>query len=417
MTQSPVISGILTAPGRWASVGVVLNGERAGWGDCLISPGDAPFEAPPPSPEDIRAALSESVAPALRGRRLTAFGDVAATLDALTRTTRRPRPAAPAAEGRRISRRDLFTGRVGAEPPAQWVTEERPLHPGLRYGVSQALLAAAASLRGITPAEVIAAEYGLPLPDAPLPILAAYHGEWPDVAAVMPVGEIVAWGYTISAANFKAELGDECRLLQRNVRRLKEQLTRLTPAGYAPAIHLNLRGGLGRLYRNDPGKMLGALFGLERAAAPYRLQIADPVVTATLKSQIDLFNQLKEYARLRKLTLQLAAESGVTSADTAQAVLEAGAAELIRLNPPWMGSLHRAIEGVLACRERGGTVLLGSDRAFGGRAIRTACQVALATRPAAVIVEAAAGGDGEGVAAAQREMRRALAWIGARQEG
>ena len=85
--------------------------------------------------------------------------------------------AAPPPEPR-LSRRDLLLGparlwqSLGSEDksPAtsestETVTVERPLHRAIRYGVSQALLQAAAWARGVTMAEVLAEEWGLPRPE------------------------------------------------------------------------------------------------------------------------------------------------------------------------------------------------------------------------------------------------------------
>ena len=61
--------------------------------------------------------------------------------------------------------------------PARWIEAtdaacEGVTHSGLRYGISQALLAAAAHQREVTMAEVVADEFGLELVAEPVPLFA-----------------------------------------------------------------------------------------------------------------------------------------------------------------------------------------------------------------------------------------------------
>src|SRR5204863_4896640 len=77
-----------------------------------------------------------------------------------------------ALRGRPVDRfRDL------AEEVDHLVHDGRRLHTALRYGITQALLHAAALANRCTMAEIISREYGCEVAAAPIPILASCHKE------------------------------------------------------------------------------------------------------------------------------------------------------------------------------------------------------------------------------------------------
>jgi methylaspartate ammonia-lyase len=290
--------------------------------------------------------------------------------------------------------------------------------------------------------EVISQEYGLPLPATAVPL----HAEMGQPHAAEPLiisHRIASLGYTILSQDPETQLGHNSELLQRYVRHLRDQIVILAPddvAGrshhpslvtghwslitglasdltgtpYHPVIHLDVRGALGRLYDDNPGKILGALYGLEQTAAPYQVRLANPVLNEGEPPQtnIGLMRQLKEYVSLRRMKLQLVAT--VHSPADARAVIESGAAHMIQLNVPRLGSLSQAIEIVLAGRQKGMGVLLGNMPVNSGDSARFAAHLALATQPELLMVQASQGGDA-GIVLAHNEMARALAWLASRE--
>src|SRR5438067_4400757 len=82
--------------------------------------------------------------------------------------------------------RDRLRGRAVDEfrPLAQEIDRfehnAKPLHTALRYGITQALLHAAALASHCTMAEIVAREYQCDIATAPLPILASCHKEDAD---------------------------------------------------------------------------------------------------------------------------------------------------------------------------------------------------------------------------------------------
>ena len=292
------------------------------------------------------------------------------------------------------------------------VTLERRLHTAVRYGVSQALLRALALTRGITMAEVIAQEWGLPRPDAPVPIHAQSGRERYLNADKMIVRRVASLPHAL-VDNIPEQLGEDGVKLTRYLRWLKERIEQLGGEDYRPAIHLDVHGGLGQIYENNLGKVLGQLYAMDFAAQPYQLRIESPLIMESREAQIEAMKQLRKYAQFRKLKVQLVVDEWANTLDDIQAFLDAQAADMIQIKMPDLGSVHNSVDAVLACQAAGVGAFLGGSCAETDVSAHVAVHVALATRPDIFMARPGMGVD-EAVSIVQNEMARSLRWIRAR---
>ena len=279
-----IITRLLVAPGlevttragrSVCSVGLVLDDKRVVWGDCVHSESTIPL-----SLERAGESIEKMISPALVERRLEGFRTVSGIIESLRESVLKEElTALPAEESQLdgISRREFITGRLRAESqppsPPRLISTEQSLHPALRYGISQALLQAVALDCGISVPEVIVREYKLPCPTAVIPLLAQLDTDRPLETLPMPSPSIVALGYIVPKGDPAEILGDNGVILQRFIRMMKEKMVAMPGWDSLPRFHIDLRGGLGALYGNNIGQMLGALVGLEMAAKPMRLLI------------------------------------------------------------------------------------------------------------------------------------------------
>ncbi|MEJ2560516.1 MAG: methylaspartate ammonia-lyase [Anaerolineae bacterium] len=414
------------------SVGLVLDGEKIAWGDCVAvefsgKAGRYPlFHA-----EEGLTTVQQAVAPLLRGRKLTGFRDLAAEVDALVEAVEISRPltkpsdkagetARSSAQG--LSRRDLLTAPSrllraarGDESSAgtERVVVERSLHTAVRYGVSQALLAAVALAQGVTMAEVVAQEYDLPLPTRPVPLHAQCGADRYTGADKMILRRAASLPHSL-VDNIPEQLGDDGQILVQYARWLRERISQLAGEDYRPTIHLDVHGALGQIYENDLGKILGCLYRLEQAAAPYPVRVESPVIMDSRQAQIEALAQLRDYVRWRKMGLQLVADEWANTLDDIQAFIQAQAVDMIQIKMPDLGSVHNSIQAVLACKASGVSAFLGGSCAETDLSARVAVHVALATQPDMLMAKPGMGVD-EGITLVYNEMARTLAWIGSRR--
>jgi methylaspartate ammonia-lyase len=403
------------------SVGLVLDSGQVAWGDCVgVSYGgkwgrDGVFRS-----QDGLSTLEDTVAPVLAGRALAGFRELAAEVDLLTEQVEITRPRARSGpepkEG--VSRRALLTAPARAlqaardEEPTEQVTVERRLHTAVRYGVSQALLQAVALDRGVTMAEVVAREWGLPQPAGSIPIHAQSGHERYYHAEKMIVRRIASLPHGL-VDDLYQQVGKDGREMTRYIGWLRDRIGQLGGAAYQPVIHLDLYGALGWLHGDNLGQALGQLYAWQLAAAPYRLRIESPLLLDSREAQIEAMKTLREYIRLRKMTVHLVADEWANSLEDVQAFLEAGAADMIQIKMPDLGSIHNAVKAVLACKAAGVDAFLGGSYAETDLSARVSAHVALATQPDLIMAKPGLAVD-EAVSLIQNEMARTLAWIQAR---
>jgi len=397
------------------SVGLALDDGRVAWGDCVaVAYSGKAGRWPVFRADEGMATLRTVVAPALEGQPLAQFRALASAMDGLTETVvvERPAEAPRVGSASRLSRRDLLTGRFAradeAESPgAERVAVTRPLHTAVRYGVSQALLGAVALARGITMAEVIADEWGLPTPSEPVPIHAQSGGDRYANVDKMIARRVASLPHAL-VDNIPEQLGSDGSKLVQYARWVKERIQALAGADYRPTIHLDAHGALGQIFDNNLGKVLGILYALESAVKPYPLRVECPVMLASREAQIDAMRTLRDYVRARGLRVQLVADEWANTLDDIRAFVDAQAADMIQIKMPDLGSVHNAVDAVLACKRGGVGAFLGGSCAETDLSARVSVHVALATRPDMVMAKPGMGVD-EAVMLTQNEMGRALA--------
>jgi methylaspartate ammonia-lyase len=431
--------GVVREVAEAVSVGLILDDQRIAWGDCVAVAysGKAGRDTAFRTREGLET-VRRAIAPALTGRGLTSFRELATEVDGLLEVVEVVRPVSsdsgqgrpqPQAEDevQDLSRRALLTaavrllspysdeespGRAQEEIPTETVTVERRLHTAVRYGVSQALLKAVALSRGITMAEVITEEWGLSRPSAAIPIHAQSGSERYLNADKMIVRRVASLPHAL-VDNVPEQVGEDGVKLSRYVRWLKERIGELGGTDYRPMIHLDVHGALGQIFENKLGQVLGQLYAMEMAAQPYALRVESPVIMESREAQIEALKTLRRYIGFRKMQVQLVADEWANTLEDIQAFVEAGAADMIQIKMPDLGSVHNSIEAVLACQAGGVGAFLGGSCAETDLSARVAVHVALATRPDIIMAKPGMGVD-EGVSLVQNEMARTLAWIQAR---
>ncbi len=408
------------------SVGLVLNGRTIAWGDCVaVCYSGRAGRDPVFRTDEGLATVRRAVIPALQGREITTFHELASEVDALIESVEATRPLPQRKAGlerKEWSRRDLLTAPIqlwreavqDEKVSTQRVTVDRPLHTAVRYGVSQALLKAVALARGITMAEVIAEEWDLPLPHEPVPIHAQCGRDRYAGAEKMIVRRVASLPHTL-VDNIPEQVGEEGTKLTQYVRWLKQRIQQVGGVDYAPTIHLDMHGALGQIFDNDLGRVLGQLYALNLAAQPYLLRVESPLIMESRQAQIEAMKTLRDYVRFRKINVQLVVDEWANTLDDIKAFVDAQAADMIQIKMPDLGSVHNSIESVLVCKAAGMGTLLGGSCAETNLSARVAAHVALTTRPDIIMAKPGMGVD-ESITLVQNEMTRTLAQIEARAQ-
>jgi methylaspartate ammonia-lyase len=391
------------------SVGLVLDDGRVAWGDCVaVSYSGRAGRWPVFRTDEGLATIREVVAPALEGRTLTGFRQLAAELDALA-PQRLPAEPAVGDSSRRALLTALPRALRGDPDPNSYSPVLDTLHPAIRHGASQALLRAIALARKLSMAEVLAQEWDLPDPDSPIPIHAQSGHERYYNAEKMIARRIDSLPHAL-VDNLPEQVGRDGSELTRYIRWLARRTHELGGRDYCPTIHLDLYGALGQICDHRPGQMLGQLYAWEMAAKPCPLRIETPVLLDSRAAQIETMATLREYVRFRKMTVQLVADEWANTLDDIRAFVAAGAADMVQIKMPDLGGVHNAVEAVLACKAEGIGAFLGGSYAETDLSTRVSVHVALATGADLLMARPGMGVD-EAISLTLNEMTRALAVI------
>ncbi|NQS92449.1 MAG: methylaspartate ammonia-lyase [Chloroflexi bacterium] len=400
-------------PAEALSVGLVLDTGQIAWGECTAvdfsgSAGRYPVFRSQAGQETIKNKL----APILIGQLIPPFRALAQEIDQLLEQVIEEQLLPEKKPGDKMTRRELFTSagrKLSSSPQTKQVAIVRQLHSAVRYGVSQALLQAAAISQRKTITEIICEEWNLPLPADPIPIHAQCENN-----RYQGVEKMIVRGVSVLPCslgdNIPEQLGKNARKLIKYAKWIKRRILKLGGKDYNPTIHLDVHGGLGILYDQDPGKILGALYALEQAVNPYLLRIECPVICDSLESQIEAMKTLREFIQFRNMRVQLVAGEWTNRLEDIQVFLDNEAADMIQIKMPDLGSAHNAVDAILACQTQKVGAFLGLSCAETDLSARISAQIALALQPEIILAKPGRGID-ERITIIQNEMDRILAWI------
>ena len=280
------------------------------------------------------------------------------------------------------------------------------LHTALRYGLSQALLGAAALKERRLMCEVLAEEYGLPIIAEPVPIFAQSGDERYVHAdkAIIKRAEVLPHALI---NHVDSKLGREGEKLHEYVCWLRRRIEELAGGEYRPIIHIDVYGTLGLAFDHDLEQISGYLCRLEKAAAPFRLRLEGPVDMGSKEKQIEGLVHLKEKLSARGCAVEIVADEWCNTLEDVRDFVDAGAAHMIQVKTPDLGSLHNSVEAVLYARENGTGAYLGGSCNETDRSARACVHAALAARPDQMLAKPGMGVD-EGMMIVYNEMQRAL---------
>jgi methylaspartate ammonia-lyase len=269
------------------------------------------------------------------------------------------------------------------------------------YGLSQALLDAAAHRAGTTMAEVIAAEYGLSPAFARVPVYAqtgeARHDNVDKMILKrvdsLPHGLINTPALARDVVEYVAWVRDRVLRLRRDDR-------------YEPILHFDVYGLLGE-------RSLETIRAMAEAAAPFRLRVEHPLDAGSRAAQIEALAALRRQLGGRA---EIVADEWANTVADIRAFNAAQAADVVQIKAPDLGAVHHVVEAVLDCKAHGVVAHLGGSCAETERSAQVSVHLALGAHADQLLAKPGMGVD-EGLSTVRNEMERTLALTGGRVSG
>ena len=290
-------------------------------------------------------------------------------------------------------------------------------HTGVRYGVSAALLAAAARATRTTRTDVLADHLGTDPATEPIPVFGQSGERRRENAEKMCLRGTPVLPHGLF--NSREAVGADGENLRSYLAWLSERARELGQPGYEPHLHVDVYGLLGDIFGEpyDGDHLVSYFADLADAAAPFALQVEGPMdageavdeaPTDARDEQIRALATLREALGEASVEVDLVADEWCNTLEDVEAFVDAAAADVVQIKTPDLGGLQRSARAVRYCEGTPVRSYLGGTCNETATSARACAHVALATDADQVLAKPGMGFD-EGYTVVTNEMRRTLA--------
>ena len=373
-------------PGKAISVVIELENGRIAAGDCAaVQYSGAGGRDPLLDPSRYIPYLEKNLRPILVGMELDSFRKAATMLDGLLF----PDPAPNQGAGDRSA--------AGNEP--------KRLHTALRYGLTQALLAAHAEATGKLMTEVVADEWKLPLNPQAIPIFGQSGDDRYANAEKMILKGVDALPHAL-INTVDEKLGRDGSKLKEYLRWLARRIEALRmETGYAPSIHVDVYGTIGQIFGDDPIRVADYVAGLEADAAPFALYVEGPVDVEEKQPQIEALAAITRRLASAGSSVKIVADEWCNTLEDIRDFADAASCHMIQIKTPDLGGLQDIVDAVLYCKSKGVEAYQGGTCNETDLSARACVHLAMASRPERMLAKPGMGFD-EGFCLVKNEMSR-----------
>jgi methylaspartate ammonia-lyase len=293
------------------------------------------------------------------------------------------------------------------------MVQGRQLHTAIRYGVTQALLDAAAKARGVTMAEVIRDEYDTGIEIAPVRMFVQSGDDRYNQVDKMVLKEADVLPHGL-INHLETKLGRDGELLAEYVTWVRDRIVTLrTRSEYEPVLHFDVYGTVGAAFDGDVERVADYLAGLGERARPFRLQVEHVIDAGSRDGQVSSSAALRAALRARGSDVQIAVDEWCNTLEDIEIFVKAGAADIIHVKTPDLGGVNNTIEALLLVARDGLAAYCGGTCNETDRSAQVSAQIAMACGAIQVLAKPGMGVD-EGMMIVGNEMARVAALVGAR---
>ncbi len=373
-TGEPVTEGFTSVrqKGESISVMLILEDGQTAVGECAaVQYSGAGGRDPLFLAEDFIPVIREEIAPKLIGREVDAFRPLAEEVDAM-----------------------LVNG--------------KRMHTAIRYGVTQALLSAAALTRHITPAEVVADEYATGVDLRRIPIFTQSGDERYDNVDKMIIKESDVLPHALFN-NVEEKLGLQGEKLKDYVVWLRDRISsKKLSEDFSPILHIDVYGTIGQAFDNDMEKVSAYIAELGVLAKPFHLRIEGPVDVDEREAQIKALAEICRRLADLDSDVEIVADEWCNTLEDVKDFADAGAGHMIQVKTPDLGGVNNTIEALLYCRQNGKGAYSGGTCNETNRSAEILTNIAMACDATQCLAKPGMGVD-EGYMIVNNEMNRVVA--------
>jgi methylaspartate ammonia-lyase len=290
--------------------------------------------------------------------------------------------------------------------------QHRRLPLAVEYGVSQALLRAAAHVRRCTMAEVICKEFRLPIPQARVPIF-AQSGDVREINVdkmILKAVDVLPHGLF----NSREKFGESGATFREFVRWVVKRVAKLGAAGYEPTLHFDVYGWIGREFGLDASRIAEFIARVADDAPGFTLHIECPADFGSLEAQVDGYRAIVAALQRIGTAAKVVVDERCNTLGDIELFAKANAAHLVQIKMPDVGSIADTARAVLVCKKYGVGAYVGGSCAETDLSARASVHIAVATQADMMLAKPGMGVD-EAVCIVGNEQSRLLCELARRR--
>ncbi|TIW88988.1 MAG: methylaspartate ammonia-lyase [Mesorhizobium sp.] len=290
--------------------------------------------------------------------------------------------------------------------------EHKRLPLALEYGVSQALLRAAAHLHHSTMAEVICNEFDLPLPTCAVPIY-CQSGD----AREINVDKMILKGVDVlphGLINSRQKFGVGGQTFMELVKWVAKRTRQIGRQGYHPVLHFDVYGWIGQEIGLEPQSIADFICKVADTVPDFTLNIESPADFGSTQAQIENYAKIVSILDNRGSNARLVVDERCNTLEDIRLFAEARAAHLVQIKTPDVGSLADTAHAVLLCKENKVGAYVGGSCTETDLSAQASVHISVATQADMMLAKPGMGVD-EAFSIVGNEQNRLLAMLNRRR--
>ncbi|MER8376727.1 methylaspartate ammonia-lyase [Mesorhizobium sp. M1406] len=289
--------------------------------------------------------------------------------------------------------------------------EHQRLPLAVEYGVSQALLRAAAHLQHKTMAEIICSDFDLPLPTCRVPIY-CQSGDAREINVdkmILKAVDVLPHGLI----NSRQKFGTDGQTFLEFVKWVATRTRQIGHPGYHPVLHFDVYGWIGQEIGLEPQSIADFICKVAGTAPDFTLNIESPADFGSTQAQIENYAQIVSILDNRGSNARIVVDERCNTLEDIRLFAEAKATHLVQIKTPDVGSIADTARAVLLCKENKVGAYVGGSCTETDLSAQVSVHVAVATQADMMLAKPGMGVD-EAFSIVGNEQNRLLATLNGR---
>lgn len=290
--------------------------------------------------------------------------------------------------------------------------EHKRLPQAVEYGVSQALLRAAAHLHRRTMAEIVCAEFDLPQPTCRVPIY-CQSGDAREINVdkmILKSVDVLPHGLI----NSRQKFGNDGQTFMEFVKWVATRTREIGRPGYHPVLHFDVYGWIGQEIGLEPQSIADFICKVAATVPDFTLNIECPADFGSTQAQIENYAKIVSILDNRGSSARIIVDERCNTLEDIRLFAEAKATHLVQIKTPDVGSIADTARAVLICKENKVGAYIGGSCTETDLSAQASVHVSVATQADMMLAKPGMGVD-EAFSIVGNEQSRLLAMLNRRR--